>query len=77
MVYKPNYVLLSRSAKLGYCTTLYIMLSRLHFRVLWADSRWKHHQGAIAEDGMLWMEGIGHLQPELCQKAKKYHQIST
>ena len=49
-----------------YCTMLYTMLLRLHFGVLWADSRGRHHQGAISEDGMLLMEGIGHLQPELC-----------
>ena len=66
VVYKPNYVLSSRSAKRGYCNALYIILSRLHLGVLWANTCWKLHQEAIAKDGMLWMEGIGHIQPELC-----------
>ena len=53
------------------------MLSRLYFSVLWADTCYRHHQGSIAEDEVLWMEGIGHLLPEICTFLSMLHQYHT
>ena len=55
----------SQTGETGGTVSCYTMLSSLHFGVLEADSCWRHHQGAITEVGMLWIEGIGHLQPEI------------
>jgi hypothetical protein len=61
MVYKPNYVLLPRSAKPGVLYHAIYHTVTSTFGVSWADSRCRHHQGAISVDGMLSMEEIGHL----------------
>ena len=77
-IYSPSYAIAEKGAlkahwgvKPANRAMLYTMLQRQYLIVLWADSCRRHHQGAIAKDGMLWMEGIGHLQPELCHSKKK------
>ena len=64
MVYELNYILSSRSGKTGVlccisCCHVYMSVFR---RPIFVGGFTK----GIAKDGMLWMEGIGHLQPEIC-----------
>ena len=42
---------------------------RLHFGILWADTRLRYRKGFVDECNVLWIEEKVLVQPEICQKA--------